>query len=67
MQDSSRRLVLRRYGITADALERAARALAADPPRAAALFRSIDERSQPAPRVPPAAPGVPRPAPSHSP
>jgi hypothetical protein len=63
MQDSSRRVVLRRHGVTADALERAARALAADPPRAAALFRSIDERGQPAPRLPAPAPKVPGRAP----
>lgn len=67
-QDSVRREVLRTHGLTADELERAARALAANPDHAIAVFREIDKqatarpaasRPTPAPRrllVPPKAP-----------
>lgn len=45
-RDSARRQVLQSRGLTPEALERAARALAANPARAAELAQSIDRLSR---------------------
>jgi hypothetical protein len=57
-KDSARREVLRAHGLTAEELERAARALAANPKHAMAVFREIDRQAtgRPAPAVPSSAP-----------
>ena len=57
MQDSVRRIVLRRNGVSVEELDRAARALAAEPAHATAVWREIESRSRriyrpPQPRVP---------------
>ena len=56
MRDSIRKVTLRRRGLTPEALERAARALADQPERAVALWRSIEQHLNPRPAT------VPRPA-----
>lgn len=57
-KDSARREVLRAHGLSANELERAARALAANPSHALAVFKEIDRRStgRPAPTAPEPAP-----------
>ncbi len=46
MEDSVRRVVLRRNGVSVEALDAAARALAADPARASAVFHEIETRTR---------------------
>jgi len=59
MKDSSRRMVLRRYKVTSEQLEHAARVLAESPARASDLWRQIE--SAPTPLV--VRPTAPRPGP----
>ena len=61
----ARQGVLQRRGLTADQLEQAARALAADPDRAASLWAAIDQKASPVtpgPRPTPPGATTPRPA-----
>lgn len=53
-QDSARRVILRTRGLTADELERAARALAEDPEHAIAVWQAIQRRvdATPSPTAP---------------
>ena len=58
----ARQGVLQRRGLTAQQLERAARALAADPNRAASLWAAIDQKASPvSPGPRPTRPGAPTP------
>ena len=66
----ARQGVLQRRGLTAEQLEQAARALAADPDRAASLWAAIDQKASPVapgalPR--PTSPATPSGAPRHAP
>jgi hypothetical protein len=45
-RDSARKVVLRRYRLTPERLEQAARALADDPDHALAVWRAIEERQR---------------------
>ena len=64
MRDSTRRVILRQHGLTADELVRAARAMASDPDRAVRVWTAISNGRTPgglrtAPRIP-STPGSPR-------
>src|SRR5919204_2789636 len=50
MRDSMRKVTLRRRRLTPETLERAARALAGDPERAVAVWRSIERHNSKSPR-----------------
>lgn len=62
MRDSTRRVILRRHGLTAGELVEAARAMASDPDRAERVWTAISNARAPGERrraIPPATPRAP--------